>query len=102
MLRKLMKEQVVRLKAATADAGVFAITFSKGEHRFAGENEWNSWLATLTATRLELRGPAEKSGEVNILTNDVSVTAPNPAERTTQIGTGGYHAPIGETNLVAG
>jgi hypothetical protein len=102
ILRKIMKESVVRLKAATADEGVFALTFNKGEHRFVGENEWNSWLATLTATRLELRGPAEKSGETNILTNDVSVTAPNPAERTTQVGTGGYHPPIGETNLVAG
>lgn len=102
ILRKLMKEQVVRLKAATADTGVYAVTFNKGEHRFAGENEWNSWLATLTATRLELRGPAEKAGEVNILTNDVSVTAPNPQERTVQVGTGGYHPPIGETNLVAG
>jgi hypothetical protein len=102
MLRKTMKEAVVRLKANKADEGIFALLFNKGEHRFAGENEWNSWLATLTATRLELRGPAEKAGEVNILTNDVSVTAPNPAERTTQIGTGGYHPPIGETNLVAG
>lgn len=102
MLRKLMKEQVVRLKANAQDEGILAITFSKGEHRFAGENEWNSWLATLTATRLELRGPAETAGECNILTNDVSVTAPNPAERTTQVGIGGYHPPIGQTNLVAG
>lgn len=102
ILRKLMKEQVVRLKASTADTGIFAVTFNKGEHRFAGENEWNSWLSTLTATRFELRGPATESGEVNILTNDVSITAPNPAERTVQVGVGGYHPPIGETNLVAG
>lgn len=102
ILRKTMKEMVVRLKAATKDVGVYAISFSKGEHRLVGENEWNSWLATLTATRLELRGPAETAGEVNILTNDISVTAPNPAERTTQVGTGGYHPPVGQTNLAAG
>jgi hypothetical protein len=102
MLRKLMKEMVIRLKANVADVGIYAVSFSKGEHRLVGENEWNSWLATLTATRLELRGPAEKAGTVNILTNDISVTAPNPAERTVQVGTGGYHPPIGQTNLAAG
>lgn len=102
ILRKVMKESVIRLKANTKDNGVYALMFNRGEGRLVGDNAFNSWLPTLTGTRLELRGSAEESGEVNILTNDVSVTAVNPSERTQQIGVGGYHPPIGQTNYVAG
>lgn len=102
ILRKVMKESVIRLKANEADTGIFALLFNKGEGRLVGDNAFNSWLATLTGTRFELRGSAEEAGEVNILTNDVSVTAVNPAERTQQVGVGAYHPPIGQTNYVAG
>jgi hypothetical protein len=102
VLRKIMKESVIRLKANTKDTGIYALMFNKGEGRLVGDNAFNSWLPTLTGTRLELRGTAEAAGEVNILTNDVSVTAVNPTERTQQVGVGGYHPPIGQTNYVAG
>jgi hypothetical protein len=81
--------------------GVYWFCFSQGEHRLAGENEINSWLATLTSTRLELLGASGGAGTVDILVNDVSVTAVNPLERTKQIGVGGYHPPIGESSPVA-
>jgi hypothetical protein len=93
MLRKFMREMVESL--TKRDVGIYAISFSKGEGHHVGENAINSWLATLTATRLELRGPAEAEGEVNFLTNDVSVAPPNPSERTPQVNAGAYHAPIG-------
>lgn len=101
MLRKLMKEAVFSIEANNTgqnkhDAGIYAISFNEGEQKFMGANEINSWLATLTATRLEYRGPAEKEGEVNILTNDISVAPMNPEARTTQGGPGGWHPPIGQ------
>lgn len=98
IVRKYMREMIESL--SKRDVGIYAISFNKGEHRHAGENEINSWLATLTATRLELRGPAESEGELNVLTNDISVAPPNPAERTAQIGAGAYHPPVGAGNPV--
>jgi hypothetical protein len=88
-------------KISERPTGVLWFQFSQGEHRHAGENEINSWLATLTSTRLELLGNSGGAGTVDILVNDVSVTAINPLERTRQIGVGGYHPPVGETNTVA-
>lgn len=82
--------------------GVYLFSFSMGEQRHAGANEINAWLATLTATRLELLGNSSEAGTVDILVNDVSVTAINPLERTQQIGVGGYHPPIGESSSVTG
>lgn len=80
--------------------GVIWFCFSQGEGREAGEAGINSWLATLTSTRLELLGSAEEAGTVDILVNDVSVTAINPLERTQQIGVGGYHPPVGQVSQV--
>jgi len=94
-------EMIPSLWSKKVETGVFWFPFSQGEHREAGENEINSWLGTLTSTRLELLGNSEKAGTVDILVNDVSVTAVNPAERTLQVGVGGYHPPIGETSAVA-
>jgi hypothetical protein len=94
-----MQEMVERI--AERPTGVYWFQFSQGEHRHAGENEINSWLATLTSTRLELLGASGGAGTVDILVNDVSVTAINPLERTKQVGVGGYHPPIGESSPVA-
>jgi hypothetical protein len=80
--------------------GVIWFAFSQGEGREAGEAGINSWLATLTSTRLELLGSAEEAGTVDIVVNDVSVTAINPLERTQQIGVGGYHPPVGQVSQV--
>lgn len=94
-----MQEMVERI--TERPVGVYWFPFSQGEHRHAGEAEINSWLATLTSTRLELLGNSAGAGTVDILVNDVSVTAINPEERTQQIGVGGYHPPIGQSNRIA-
>lgn len=103
MLRKLMKEMVpaLGLGESKRDAGIYCLSYSKGEGHYVGENAINSWLATLTATRYELRGPAGKEGTLNVLTNDISVAPMNPEGRTAQVGVGGFHPPIGETNVSA-
>ena len=103
MLRKLMKEMVpaMGLGESKRDKGIYTLSYSKGEGHYVGDNAINSWLATLTATRYELRGPAEHEGELNVLTNDISVAPMNPEGRTAQVGVGGYHPPIGETNVAA-
>lgn len=93
------QEFIERLKERKK--GVYWFTFSQGEGRHAGEPGINSWLATLTSTRLELLNTAENAGTVDILVNDVSVTAINPLERTQQIGVGGYHPPVGQVSNVA-
>lgn len=103
VLRKLMKEEVPALQLGNSqrDLGVYVLSFSKGDGSLVGNKAISSWLATLTATRLELRGPAEKAGEVNVLTNDISVAPFNPAGRTAQVGVGGFHPPVQETNPYA-
>lgn len=93
------QEAVERIKERKK--GVYWFCFSMGENRHAGEPGINSWLATLTSTRLELLNTAENAGTVDILVNDVSVTAINPLERTQQIGVGGYHPPVGQVSNVA-
>jgi hypothetical protein len=99
-LRKLMKEMVPGLGFGESrrDLGVYCLSFAKGDSNLVGNKAISSWLATLTATRLELRGPAEKAGELNVLTNDISVAPMNPAGRTAQVGIGGFHPPVQETN----
>lgn len=103
ILRKLMKEEVPSLQLGNSqrDLGVYVLSFSKGTGTSVGNNAISSWLATLTATRLELRGPAEEAGEVNFLTNDISVAPFQPAGRTAQVGVGGFHPPVQETNPYA-
>jgi hypothetical protein len=93
------QERVERLKERKK--GVYVWSFSMGEGRHVGEPGINSWLATLTSTRLEVINTAEAAGTVDILVNDVSVTAINPLERTQQIGVGGYHPPVGQVSNVA-
>ena len=93
-----MQEMIERLKERPV--GVTWFSFSFGEGRHAGEPGINSWLATLTSTRLEVIGTPEEAGTIDILTNDVSVTAINPLERTQQIGVGGYHPPVGQVSAV--
>jgi hypothetical protein len=93
-----MQEFIQRIKERPE--GVTWFCFSQGEGREAGEAGINSWLATLTSTRLELIGTPEEAGTIDIITNDVSVTAINPLERTQQIGVGGYHPPVGQVSAV--
>jgi hypothetical protein len=93
------QEMIERIKERKK--GVYWFCFSQGENHHAGEPGINSWLATLTSTRLELLNTAENAGTADMLVNDVSVTAINPLERTQQIGVGGYHPPVGQVSNVA-
>jgi hypothetical protein len=98
-LIETMREETPQIKER--DAGVFVMSFSKGETNESGANQINSWLATLNATRLELLGSSAVAGNVDILTNFITVTASNPEERTLQVGRGGLHPPVGVSSEVA-
>jgi hypothetical protein len=93
MQRKIMREMVADLTAR--DTGVYAFTFSYGEGRFVGDIAINSWLPTVTATRLELDGSSGGAGTLDILVNDVSVAETSPAARAVETSASGYHPPVG-------
>jgi hypothetical protein len=95
LLRKLMREYTEQL--AERDVGVYIWGFSYGLHRHFGENEFNSWLPTVSATRLELVGPSAEAGTVDIITNDVSVAETNPAARAVETSATGYAPPVAPT-----
>lgn len=95
LLRKLMREYTEQL--SERDVGVYLFGFSYGEHRHFGENEINSWLATVSATRLELVGTTEEAGTVDQVVNDVSVAETNPQTRAVETSATGYHPPVAPT-----
>jgi hypothetical protein len=103
VLRKLMKEMTPALQLGNSqrDLGVYCLSFNKGDTNLVGGKAISSWLATLPATRLELRGPAEKAGELNVLTNDISVAPFQPSGRLAQVNAGGFHPPVSETSEYA-
>jgi hypothetical protein len=95
LLRKLMREYVSQL--SERDTGVYIWGFSYGKHRQFGANEINSWLPTVSATRLELVGPSAEAGTVDVVTNDVSVAETNPAARAIETSATGYAPPVAPT-----
>jgi uncharacterized protein (DUF427 family) len=99
LLRKLMRELTEQL--AERDTGVYCFQFSYGEHRHSGENEINSWLPTVSATRLEVVGTTEEAGTVDIVVNDVSVAETNPQTRAVETSATGYHPPVAPTVIGA-
>lgn len=102
-LRKIQRELVPDLNSSAGTpegvgsaaevAGVIALPFNFGEGRFAGGSGVNSWLPTVTATRLQVTGTATEAGTISVLVNDVSVAETNPALRPVTPGPGGYVAP---------
>jgi hypothetical protein len=99
LLRKLMREFVEQL--STRDVGVYVFGFSYGEHRHFGENEINSWLPTVSATRLEIVGTTEEAGTQDVVVNDVSVAETNPQTRAVEQSATGYHPPVAPTVIGA-
>lgn len=95
LLRKLMREFTEQL--SERDVGVYVFGFSYGEHRHFGENEINSWLPTVSATRLEIVGTTEEAGTVDQVVNDVSVAETNPQTRAVETSATGYHPPVAPT-----
>jgi hypothetical protein len=95
VLRKLMREYVSQL--VERDTGVFVWGFSYGTDRNFGANQINSWLPTVSATRLELVGPSAEAGTCDVITNDVSVAETNPAARAVESSATGYAPPVAPT-----
>lgn len=89
-LRKIARELTNDLTAL--DAGVLPLPFNFGEGRFVGGSGLNSWLPTVTSSRLQITGaqPASEPGTVDVFTNDVSMAETNPALRPVVPGPGGY------------
>lgn len=98
-LRKVMREYVSELTAR--DAGVYVFNFSYGDRRLAGDNAVNSWMPTVTATRLDLVGSSAAPGTLDILVNDVSVAETSPAARAVETSATGYHPPVAPSVLGA-
>lgn len=95
VLKKLMREYVCQL--AERDTGVFVWGFSYGKGRFFGNSAINSWLPTVSATRLELIGPSASAGTVDIVNNTVSVAETNPAARAVETSATGFAPPVAPT-----
>ncbi len=94
-LRKIARELTNDLGVGIATpypAGVVVLPFNFGEGRVVGGSGVNSWLPTVTGTRLQLTGTQEAStpGEIGAFVNDVSVAETNPALRPVAHGPGGY------------
>lgn len=72
--------------------GCIVLPFNFGEGRFGGGSGVNSWLPTVTGTRLQVTGQQEvgTAGEIGVYVNDVSVAETNPAIRPVAHGPGGY------------
>lgn len=89
-LRKIMRELTNDI--VSVPTGALCLPWNFGEGRFVGGSGVNSWLPTVTATRLEITGtqPASTPGEVGVFANDVSVAEINPALRPAVPGPGGY------------
>jgi hypothetical protein len=89
-LRKIARELTNDL--TQIDAGVIPLPFNFGEGRTVGGSGLNSWLPTVTSSRLQITGaqPASEPGTVDVFTNDVSMAETNPALRPVVPGPGGY------------
>lgn len=86
IVRELCNDQV------NVPTGALCLPWNFGEGRFVGGSGVNSWLPTVTATRLEITGTqaASTPGEIGVYANDVSVAEINPALRPAVPGPGGY------------
>lgn len=94
-LRKIARELTNDLGIGAATAyppGTIVLPFNFGEGRVVGGSGVNSWLPTVTGTRLQVTGTQEAStpGEISAFVNDVSVAETNPALRPVAHGPGGY------------
>lgn len=89
-LRKIVRE--LTNDQVNTPVGALCLPWNFGEGRFVGGSGVNSWLPTVTATRLEITGAqaASTPGEVSVFANDVSVAEINPALRPAVPGPGGY------------
>lgn len=98
-LRKVMREMISDL--TTRDTGVYVFNFNYGEGRRAGDVAINSWLPTVSATRLEVDGTTATAGAMDIIVNDVSVAETSPAARAVETSATGYHPPVAPTVMGA-
>ena len=89
-LKKIARELTNDLTAL--DAGVLPLPFNFGEGRTVGGSGLNSWLPTVTSSRLQITGaqPTSEPGTIDVFTNDVSMAETNPALRPVVPGPGGY------------
>jgi hypothetical protein len=89
-LKKIARELTNDLTAV--DNGVLPLPFNFGEGRTVGGSGLNSWLPTVTSSRLQITGaqPASEPGTCDVYTNDVSMAETNPALRPVVPGPGGY------------
>lgn len=94
-MRRIMRGLVNDLVAR--DAGVICIPFNFGEGRTVGGSGVNSWLPTVTGTRLQITGTQTTStpGTVDVLVNDVSVAEVNPANRPMTPSATNFHPAVG-------
>ena len=92
-LRKIARE-LTNDQVNAIETGVIPLPFNFGEGRMVGGSGVNSWLPTVTATRLQITGTAAKSSLTDVIVNDVSVAETNPALRPVTPGPGGYVAPV--------
>jgi hypothetical protein len=81
-------------KSTAIEPGVFPFIYSTGQGRLAGDNSVNTWLPTVNATRMELKG-AFTEGTITVLTNDVAVAATSEVGRRETPGQTSQHAPLG-------
>jgi len=59
----------------SADAGVLVFPFTDDQDGGIGYESRHMWLPTVQSTRLEIEGAFGAAGTLEILTNDVAVTA---------------------------
>lgn len=97
--RMIMREYISQITAR--DTGVYAFIFSYGEDRNAGALQINSWLPTVTATRLEVDGTSAGAGTLDTVINDISVAETSPAARAVEASATGYHPPVAPMTLGA-
>lgn len=97
VIGRQMAKDMAKIKlphSAAVEKGVFPFIYSTGQGRLAGDNSVNTWLPTVNATRMELKG-AFTEGTITVLTNDVAVAATSEVGRREVPGETSQHAPRG-------
>jgi hypothetical protein len=83
------------------DTGVWVYTFAHSNQGRSGDGPPNLWLPTVQSSRLELDGTAANAGNLEVVTNDVSVAETVPAERYVETSATGHHPDVGISNPVS-